>query len=761
MRQTGKRPANSVYYPLEMPAPATPAFDPIPEVGVPAPKSLRLPRLETLLGASGPLAHALPGFRHRPQQVELAKSVATALREGRPCLAEAGTGTGKTLAYLVPLALWLARHGGRAVISTHTLALQAQLIERDIPALFAALPELDLHAATLKGRGNFICLQDLEAASSDIWAFGDPQFAKLRRWSNETDSGDVAELDFTFAQWGEVSANQDTCRGRECRFYDRCFYFKARKYAENCQLLVVNHALFMADLRLKQGNPNGPTLIPKYDAVVFDEAHHVDDVATKAFGLEWGSRRVPQLVNRAKKLAGDGLIDPEHLAGLDALNQALLDPFLAAHKQEDFTDGLLQRDEDRADFRERRDSMCMALDSLAKGLVNAAERTQDAATKERATGLARTSTRISTELRLVSDATGDENAFRWYQTRRLKGGMAVAQLVKTPLEVAPYLQTALLNDVPRVIFTSATLASGGNFEYVKKRLGLTPLVTPLAAASPEGAGGIGEASKRGVSELGKVSASEATSEPGSAQTSTPSAEGAGGRGDAAPDDEKGYTGDPPVELLVGSPFDYGKNCLLYIPRHLSAPSSAQEYTDAVAAEIVSLVEMAEGRTFALFTSHRMLRAVHDAIWDKTDYPIFAQGEMPPARLTDEFKKAGNGVLLGTASFWEGVDVPGDALSLVIMDKLPFATPDAPTERAREKAIKEAGGNAFGDYSLPRAQIRLKQGFGRLLRTETDRGVVAILDTRLYTKSYGRDFLRDLPPCPRTDAIESVARFFGK
>ena len=180
----------------------------------------------------------------------------------------------------------------------------------------------------------------------------------------------------------------------------------------------------------------------------------------------------------------------------------------------------------------------------------------------------------------------------------------------------------------------------------------------------------------------------------------------------------------------------------------------------MAKEIVSLVEMAGGRTFALFTSHRMLKAVHEAIWDKTDYPIFAQGEMPPARLTEAFKAAGNGVLLGTASFWEGVDVPGDALSLVIMDKLPFATPDAPTERARERAIKEAGGNAFAEYSLPKAQIRLKQGFGRLLRTVTDRGVVAILDSRLYTKSYGRDFLRDLPPSPRTDNIESVARFFG-
>ncbi|RYG85657.1 MAG: ATP-dependent DNA helicase, partial [Alphaproteobacteria bacterium] len=215
-----------------------------------------------------------------------------------------------------------------------------------------------------------------------------------------------------------------------------------------------------------------------------------------------------------------------------------------------------------------------------------------------------------------------------------------------------------------------------------------------------------------------------------------------------------------VELIVGSPFDYGKNCLLYVPRHLGPPANAPEYTEHVAKEIISLIEIAQGRTFALFTSHRMLSAVHELIWDKIDYPIFAQGEMPPARLTDAFKAAGNGVLLGTSSFWEGVDVPGEALSMVIMDKLPFATPDAPTERARERAIKEAGGNAFGEYSLPRAQIRLKQGFGRLLRTTMDRGVVAILDSRLYTKSYGREFLKDLPPSPRTDSIDSVARFFA-
>ena len=685
----------------------------------PAPRT-RLPRLETILGANGPLTRALPGFTHRPQQVQLAQTVAGALREGRPALAEAGTGTGKTLAYLVPLALWLSKHGGRAVISTHTLALQAQLVERDIPALFAALPELELSAAQLKGRGNFLCLQDLEVAAGELWMMSDPQFGKIQRWAGDTDSGDVAVLDFAFPSWSEIAANQDTCRGRECRFYERCFYFKARKYAENCELLVVNHALFFADLRLRMQTTGAPTLIPKYDAVVFDEAHHVDNVATKAFGLEWGSRRVPQLVNRAKRLATDGYLDPEYLSALEALNQSLLDPFLSAGRTEDFTDDLLRHDSDRADFAERRDSLCASLDALATDLVKAGDKAEDTSVKERATGLARTTTRISGELRSVTapDAEG-ENTFRWYQTRRMKGGGAVAQLVKTPLDVAPMLRAELFADVPRVIFTSATLASGGNFDFLRRRLGLD---LPAEAHAP--------------------AADAPAAEPVPSKLAEP------------------VVLDAPLELIVGSPFDFGKNCLLYVPRHLGSPSSDHEYTQSVAEETLRLIEYAGGRTFVLFTSHRMLGSVHQLLWDKTDYPIFAQGEMPPARLVEAFKQAGNGVLLGTASFWEGVDVPGPALSLVIMDKLPFATPDAPTERAREKAIKDAGGNAFAEYSLPKAQIRLKQGFGRLLRSETDRGVVAILDSRLYTKSYGRDFLRDLPACPRADSIESVARFFG-
>ncbi len=650
-------------------------------------------RLEQILGKKGPFAAQLPGFTPRKEQIELAKAVEAALDEGRPCLAEAGTGVGKTLAYLAPLVRWLAKHDGKAIISTHTLGLQSQLIERDIPNLLAAMPECDIRAAVLKGRSNFLCLQDLQVAGSDVWLANDPLFRQVQRWANDTDNGDISELDFTFTGWSEICANQDTCRQRECRFYDRCFYYKARKTAEECNLLVVNHALFFADLRLRRTNPNGPILLPKYDAVVFDEAHHIEEMATRAFGLEWGSRRIPMLVARAKRLSG---ADVTQLAAVEALNQALLDPFLNSTSAEAFLDEMVSSDDDRKLFSERCDELCAAVDAVTKDLTALADSANAPADKERAGGLARTAARISTELRQVTKEEPNDgtNAFRWYHTRQTRTGQPLTTLVKTPLAVDTVMQETLFAETPRAIFVSATLASGGTFEYLKERLGLKNKVVA------------------------------------------------------------------PIEIVEGSPFDYEKNCLLYVPRSLGASSAGDEYTERVAAHVLSLVEMAKGRTFALFTSYRMLKAVQQYLLDKSDYPLFVQGEMPNSRLVDAFIKSGNGVLLGTNSFWEGVDVPGPALSCVIIDKLPFAAPDSPLQRARETAIRADGGDAFRKLSLPQAQIRLKQGFGRLLRTTTDRGVVAILDSRLWTKSYGRGMLADLPPCPTTDTIADVAAFFA-
>lgn len=639
--------------------------------------------LSATFGPRGPLAKRLTGFAPRVQQTALAETLATSLNEGTPCLAEAGTGVGKTMAYLVPLLRWLEKTQGRAIVSTHTLALQSQLIERDIPAVLAAL-ESPIEAAVLKGRQNFLCWQELEIASGELWAFGDPLFKRIQRWSSETDSGDVAELDFSFPAWSEVAASADTCRQRECRHFERCFYYKAKKQAEGCQLLVVNHALFFADLRLRRQNPDGPSLLPAYDAVVFDEAHHVEDTAVRAFGLEWGSRRVPILLARCKRLPQ---LKPQNLATIEALHQRLLDPFLGAHSPEGFL-----HEVDAPQFDALRDAVGLALDALAKDLAALAEGGNTPTEKDKATGLARSASRLSTELAAFHLKPQDESYFLWYQTRRTRTGQVFTTLTRTPYEVAEPLEESLYRRVPRVTFVSATLATGGGFESTKKRLG-------LEAHAPQ-------------------------------------------------------------ETLQGSPFDYEKNCLLYIPRHLGPPASTAEYAERSLQEIRELITLARGRTFVLFTSHRMLSLARERLAQDVGYPLFAQGELPNARLIESFVASGNGVLLGTSSFWEGVDVPGEALSLVILDKLPFPTPDAPPLRAREERIKAAGGDAFSEFSLPTAELRLKQGFGRLLRTPTDRGVVAILDTRLWTKNYGRQLLGALPPGRRTESLAEVASFFA-
>ena len=696
-------------------------------------------KLDTVLGKSGPIARHFPGFIPRPQQIALARGIETALVEGRPALAEAGTGVGKTLAYLVPLVRWLVRHGGRAVVSTHTLALQGQLTERDIPNLLAALPEAEITASVLKGRSNFLCLSELETAASELWTISDPNFKKIQRWSNETDSGDFAELDFAFPAWQDVAANSDTCKGRECRHYERCFYFRARKNAEACQLLVVNHALFFADLRLRRATPGAPSLLPSYDAAVFDEAHHIEEMATKAFGLEFGSRRISQLVARARRIEG---MEQDRLALLEALNLQLFDPFLTAPKAEAFLDEALTVQAVHDNFYSVRDELYTALNLVARDLTKCADADTDEKLRDKAQGLARTTSRMATELALVTrpdepvsmGSVAPVDYFRWYSVRRLRTG-AFVNLVKTPLDVAPLVRETLLGNTPRTVLVSATLAAGGSFSYLKKRLGLDETVLP---------------------------APEPTEEP-AAEANAPETEGSEAADDTGDEAINDAPNDipPPVEIIEGSPFDYQKNCLLYVPRRLGGYNPDASYTEDVAGEVLRLVNAAQGRTFALFTSHRMLSAVRDLLWDNCDYPLFTQGDMPNARLVDEFIKSGNGVLLGTASFWEGVDVPGQALSCVIIDKLPFAPPDTPTQRARETAIKAEGGDSFRQVSLPQAQVRLKQGFGRLLRTATDSGVVAILDNRLWTKNYGREMLNDLPPCPRTDDFADVAAFFAR
>ncbi|MFM7323181.1 MAG: ATP-dependent DNA helicase [Armatimonadota bacterium] len=655
-------------------------------------RTLSKTALERLLGARGPLAQRLPGFVPRPQQIALAQSVGEALDRGRPCLAEAGTGVGKTLAYLVPLVRWLEGNEARAIVSTHTIGLQSQLVERDIPALLGAL-ESPIEAAVLKGRRNYLCLQELDISAAEPWAAADPVFQSIKAWAGRTETGDHADLDRAVPFWTDIAANADTCRGRECRHYDRCFFYRARRIADDARLIVVNHALFFADLRLKAAAPGAPGLLPAYDAVVFDEAHHVEETASRSFGTEWISGGVPRLLARCRRVDG---LEPGLLALIETQHARLVAPILARTQGEKFLREVLRNPADRSDFAALRTELRTALDRLSRDLVRIADSADEAVAKDRAAGLARIATRSSTELAMAAPDEDDDDAFHWVQARTLRSGNPQLTFTRTPYSVAEPIAGQLLDRIPRSIFVSATLATLGTFEIARRRLGV---------------------------------------------------------------DERQIRTDP-IESLQGSPFDTRRNCLLYVPRRLGPPSPSDDYARKTLDEIHALLQLSRGRAFVLFTSHRMLALARDAFRDALPWKLHVQGDLPPARLVEAFAADGNAVLLATGGFWEGVDVPGEALSMVIIDKLPFAIPDSPPQRAREERLRREGRDPFAEWSLPSTSLRLKQGFGRLLRTTTDRGVVAVLDARLWSRDYGRTLLDDLPDCPRTDSREDVATFFN-
>ena len=649
--------------------------------------------IEVFFGADGPLASALPGYEMRSEQVQVAEAIERAMEAGKPCLTEAGTGVGKTLAYLVP-AVRAALRGKRTVISTHTINLQNQLLQKDIPLVLSLFPEAEerIDTTLMKGRGNFLCKQELDNARADLFLALDPQFKQIQRWAAREDcTGDVADLPFTFSAWGEVAANLDTCRGAECHYYTSCHYYRMRWAAAESNLIVVNHALFLSDLVLRRSDPNAG-IIPDYDHVVFDEAHHLEDVATKTFGIEFGSRRLIHLIDGLKRQRGLDL-DKTRLQTLEELNAGLFLPFLQAGKSEFFFDDVLQ-EEARAKTEEWTGLTCNSIAALQNELLEIAR--GDETVRERLEGIARMCGRAREELSQLFFQK-DENAIRWAEVGTTgRGGKKEprALLHLTPISVAGILQEMLWDRMQArkgsVVLTSATLANSGTFSYQRARLGV-----------PEEA----------------------------------------------------------VECIVGSPFDYKRQAMLYVPGHLPAPAPVPAYTEKVVAEIERILRLSEGRAFLLFTSRAMLNTVYEHLQEKLPFPLFKQGDLPPGKLVEAFKASENGCLLGVQTFWEGVDVQGEALSCVIIDRLPFAVPDSPVTKARTQAIIEAGGDWFREYSVPQAQIRLKQGFGRLIRTRADRGLVCILDTRLITKDYGAEFVRYLPPASRASKWPRVERFW--
>ena len=636
--------------------------------------------LTAIFAPEGPLSRALPDYRARTQQREMAARVGRAIRERRVLLAEAGTGTGKTVAYLVPALL----AGGKVIISTGTKTLQDQLFHRDLPAVRAAL-ELPVTAAILKGRANYVCHYHLarnlgEARLPSRAAVGD--LHAIARFARQTRSGDKAELAAVpedSPAWSAATSTRENCLGGKCPDYAACFVMQARRDALAADVVVVNHHLFFADVMLK--DEGMAELLPACNTIVLDEAHQLPETATEFFGETVSSGQILDLCRDTLAEALASAADVRELPDLTRrADKAARDLRLAVPRKEARMPATAL--EGDCEFANAVARLRTALGTLARGLAALAERSEGLA------NCARRTAELAERLERWSDATGGE-VVRWVEafTQSLA-------LRMTPLSIAAPFRRQL-DGAPRGwIFTSATLAVRGDFSHYQHELGLED----ADSASWE------------------------------------------------------------------SPFDYAANALLYLPPALPLPNSA-EHTDAVVDAAVPVLAASRGRAFLLFTSLRAMRQAHVRLAERLhaiglDLPLLLQGEGSRSELLERFRRLGNAVLVASASFWEGVDVRGEALSVVVIDKLPFAPPDDPVLAARLEHLRRSGRNPFLEYQVPQAAIALKQGTGRLIRDERDRGVLVLCDPRVLTKPYGRQLLDSLPPMPRTRAISDVAAFFA-
>ncbi len=626
------------------------------------------------LGAFGPLARRINGFTARAGQQDMAARIERALADQSMLIAESGTGTGKTYAYLVPALL----SGKKVLISTGTRNLQDQLFHRDLPAVRDALA-VSGKIALLKGRANYLCLHRLERADSEA-RFASRRdselFVRVREWAARTRRGDISELAEVPEDaelWPWVTSTPENCLGSKCDRYNDCHVNQARREALAADVLVVNHHLFFADLALKEEGFG--QLLPGVEAVIFDEAHQLPDVASNFFGLTVSAH---QLVNLCRDTIAEELKEQSAVPGLQAaaekMDKAVADLRLAFGREPQR--GPWAMATARQGFR-------AALDDARARLTDLTNLLDQAAAK--GTGLANCFRRASGYLDrfMMLCETPPPEYIPWFETSA-RGFL----LRLTPLDVANPFRSCMADHPRSWIFTSATLAVDGNFDHFRQQLGLDEAETAIWA----------------------------------------------------------------------SPFDYRRQALMYLPERLPEPS-APEFTERVLEAALPVLDASRGRAFLLFTSHRALKYAAEWLVGKLAYPLLVQGTAPRAELLDRFRALGNAVLLGTGSFWEGVDVRGEALSCVIIDKLPFATPDDPVLKARASAMEETGRNPFVDYQLPNAVIALKQGAGRLIRDEQDRGVLMLCDPRLLRKSYGKVFLASLPPMARTRAFPDVQNFF--
>jgi len=678
--------------------------------------------LQDILAPGGAVARRLGGrYEFRPQQLEMAAAVGAALKEGHHLLVEAGTGVGKSFAYLLPAIDYAVRTKKRVVISTHTISLQEQLIDKDIPLLQAVYPD-EFTAVLVKGRGNYLCQRRLEQVrqkQTSLFEHG-RQIESLRtieQWSRKTTDGSLADLPALPDQavWDLVRAEQGNCLGKKCHFYEECFWQAAKRRMQTGTILVVNHALFFSDLALRMA---GVSYLPKYDAVILDEAHTIEDVAGKHFGIEVNESGVRyQLRVLYDPKRGKGLLNTHGSCANDAIRDVVELHRLA----DEFFDSWQRwgQEQGRGNGRIRQPhavnntlspklkDLALHLKAMLPNLANDEEKAEVSAAADK----------ISVLWQSLASLVSQEiaNTVYWMDASASAVSRRIS-LHAAPIDVSRGLRENLFEKVHSIVMTSATLCTGR-------------LPNPVDSRSEAG---------EHYQEISSPPDVAVSDQPDPFQYIKSRLGGEGAR-----------------TLALGSPFDYARQATLYIESDLPEPNDPIRFLPAACDKVATYLQKTGGGAFVLFTSYKMLIDAANRLKDtlaELGYPLLVQGQGAPRKvLLDQFRSMDNAVLFGTSSFWQGIDVQGDKLRNVIIVKLPFAVPDEPLTEARLDAIKEAGRNAFLEYSVPEAIIKLKQGFGRLIRSKTDTGIVVILDGRVKTKRYGKLFLEALPRCAEGDA----------
>ena len=631
-----------------------------------------------------------PAYEFRRGQLQMAQAVEQALEEKRHLIVEAGTGTGKTLAYLMPV----IRSGKRVIISTNTKNLQEQLFLKDIPFLEQALyPEGQgkLSVCYMKGRGNYLCRKKLYDLTDQPVLSGLDEIEHYRAiaaWEKTTQTGDRAELaglPEASALWHKLDARSDTCLGQKCSSWDKCFITEMHRRAMESDIIIVNHHLFFADLAIKQQAEYAPDvgILPEVGAVIFDEAHELEDVAGSYFGVSVSNVRVEELCRDIEASLQRNRLYTDKMSGA----------IKSLRERSQLFFSVLPQGEGRFAFENRREfleengeeflGLQQSLQRLGSELENLPSK------PEEIFAFGRRAQELQVQFGFLMESE-DRNTVFWIERRGFRGRESTRVFLQaTPIDVAPILKTCLFDNLECAVLTSATLAVGGGFEYFRRRLGL----------------------------------------------------------------------EHARELVLPSHFDYESQALFYVPPDLPDPRTPQFAVKATE-RIRRILEITRGRAFVLFTSYAQMKDVYQRLLGEIEYPMLLQGDAPKSALLEEFRLTPNAVLFATSSFWQGVDVQGEQLSCVIIDRLPFAVPSDPVVAARVKSIDAEGGNAFFQYQVPGAVITLKQGFGRLIRSLHDRGLLVLLDNRILKKQYGRMFIESLPNYRKTTEIGQVEEFFG-